>query len=59
MKTSVDNFNFLPAFYLIMCLVKASKNFGKIAILKILELDSLKVSKFTTVNLPRHEKNIF
>ena len=40
-KSSENNFIFLPAFYLIMCLMKASKNFGKIAILKILELVSL------------------
>ena len=49
-KTSENNFIFLPAFYLIMCLMKASNNFGKIAIMKIWELDSLKLSKFTSVN---------
>ena len=36
-KSSENNFIFLPAFYLIMCLMKALKNFGKIAILKIWE----------------------
>ena len=50
MKSSRNNFIFLLAFYLIMCLMKAPKNFGKIAILKIWELDSLKVSKLTSVN---------
>ena len=34
-KSSDDNFIFLPVLYLIMWLMKASKNFGKIAILKI------------------------
>ena len=34
MKSSRNNFVFLPAFYLIMWLMKASKNFGKITILK-------------------------
>ena len=34
-KSSENNFIFLPAFYLIMCLMKASKNFGKTDILKI------------------------
>ena len=28
MKSSKNNFIFLPAFYLIMCLMKAPKNFG-------------------------------
>ena len=32
---------FLPVFYLIKCLMKALKNFGKIAIFKIWELVSL------------------
>ena len=32
------NFIFLPVFYLIMCFMKAQKNFGKITILKIWEL---------------------
>ena len=41
MKSSRNNFVFLPAFYLIMWLMKASKNFGKITILKIRELISL------------------
>ena len=40
MKRSENNFIFLPAFYLIMCLMKAQKNFEKIAILKIWELVS-------------------
>ena len=35
MKNSKNNLIFLPVFYLIMCLMKAPKNFGKIAILKI------------------------
>ena len=35
-----NNFFFLPVFYLIMWLMKVSKNFGKIAILKILKLIS-------------------
>ena len=39
-KGSENNFNFLPVFYLIMWLMKVSKNFGKIAILKILKLIS-------------------
>ena len=34
-KSSENQFYFLPAFYLIICLMKASKNFEKIAILKI------------------------
>jgi hypothetical protein len=37
-KSSENGFIFVPAFYLIMCLMKAPKNFEKIAILKILEL---------------------
>ena len=39
-KTSKNNFIFLPVFYLVMYLMKAQKNFGKKAILKILELVS-------------------
>ena len=39
-KNSENDFIFVPAFYLIVCLMKASKNFEKIAILKILELVS-------------------
>ena len=35
-----NSFIFLPAFYLIMCLMKASKNFENIAILKTQELVS-------------------
>ena len=38
MKSSGSNFIFLPAFYLINWVMKAPKNFGKITILKILEL---------------------
>ena len=34
-KSSENNFVFLPVFYLIMWLMKALKNFGKIAILKM------------------------
>ena len=41
MKNYKNNFIFLPVFYLIMCFMKAPKNFGKIAILKIWELISL------------------
>ena len=37
-KSSENKFVFLPAFYLIMCFMKAPKNFGKRAILKIWEL---------------------
>ena len=40
-KSSENNFVFLPVFYLIMWLMKALKNFGKLAILKIWELISL------------------
>ena len=40
-KSSGNNFIFLPVFYLTMCLMKASKYFGKIVILKIWELVSL------------------
>ena len=36
-----NDFIFSPAFYLIMCFMKASKNFGKIFILKTWELISL------------------
>ena len=35
MESSKNNFIFLLVFYLIMCFMKAQKNFGKIAILKI------------------------
>ena len=38
MESSKNNFIFLLVFYLIMCFMKAQKNFGKIAILKIWEL---------------------
>ena len=40
-KSSENNFVFLPVFYLIMWLIKASKNFGKMSVLKICELISL------------------
>ena len=40
MKTSENIFIFSPVFYLIMCLMKAPKNFEKIAILKTQELVS-------------------
>ena len=40
-KCSDNNFIFLPVFYLIMCFMKAQKNFGKITILKMWELVSL------------------
>ena len=40
-KSSENNFVFLPVFYLIMWLRKASKNFGKMTIMKILDLISL------------------
>ena len=36
-KSSENDFIFLPAFYLIMCIMQAPKNSEKIAILKILE----------------------
>ena len=66
MKWSKDNFIFLLVFHLIMCLMKAPKNFGKIAILKRWELVSLGDAKthFGKIALLqcifRHEKkNIF
>ena len=40
-KSSENGFVFLPVFYLIMWLMKVSKSFGKLAILKIWELISL------------------
>ena len=40
-KSSKYNFIFLPAFYLIICPMKAPKNFGKIAILKLWDMFSL------------------
>ena len=49
-KSPENNFIFAPAFCVIVCLMKASKIFGKIAILKIWDLASLKVSKLTPVN---------
>ena len=65
MKSSENHFIFLLVFYLIMWVMKASKNFGKIAILKILELISLWDVKtyFGKLALKwcifRHEKRIF
>ena len=44
-KSSENDFIFLPAFYLIMCLMQAPKNSEKIAILKILEQVSSRGSK--------------
>ena len=44
-KSSRNRFIFLTVFYLIMCFMKASKNFGKISILKIWELVSLRGAK--------------
>ena len=41
MKCSENNFIFLPVFYLIMCFMKAQKNFEKKNILKMWELISL------------------
>ena len=41
MKTSENNFICLPVFCLILCLMKALKNFEKVSILKIWELVSL------------------
>ena len=40
-KSSKNNFIFLSAFYLIICPIKAPKNFGKIAILKSWDMFSL------------------
>ena len=40
-KSSKNNFTFLPAFCLIICRMKAPKNFGKIVILEISDLVSL------------------
>ena len=64
-KSSGDHFIFLPVYYLIMWVMKTSKNFGKIAILKIWELISLWDVKtyFGKLALKwcifRHEKKIF
>ena len=49
MKSSKTYFICLPAFYLIMWLMISPKNFEKIAILKIQQLFSSEVSKFTSV----------
>ena len=65
MKSSESNFIFLPAFYLINWVMKALKNFGKITILKILELIFLGGVKIHFGKLAlkwcifRHEKKIF
>ena len=40
-KSSRNSLIFLPVFYLVMSLMKAQKNFGKVVILKIWELVSL------------------
>ena len=40
MKSSKNDFIFLPAFYLVMCLMKAPKNFWKIVFFKTRELVS-------------------
>ena len=64
MKKSGNHFIFLPVFYLITWVMKASKNFGKIAILKVWELISLGDVRthFGKLALKwcifRHEKNI-
>ena len=64
-KSSEKDFIFLPAFYLIMCLMQAPKNSEKIAILKILEHVSFWGVKthFGKQALKwcifRHEKKIF
>ena len=34
-KSSRNNFIFLPVFYVVMFLMKSQKNFGKVAFLKI------------------------
>ena len=51
-KSSEIVYIFLPAFDLIIWLMTWPKNFEKIAILKIWELISSKVSKFTSANSP-------
>ena len=48
-KSSKIDFIFFSAFYLIMWLMTSPKNFEKITILKIWQLVSLKLSKFTLV----------
>ena len=64
-KSSENGFILVPAFYLIMCLMKAPKNSEKIAILKIWELVSLGGGKthFGKLALKwcifRHEENFF
>ena len=65
MKSSGSNFIFLPVFYLIMWVMKALKNFGKLTILKIWELICLGGLKthFGKLALKwcifRHEKKCF
>ena len=49
---------FLPVFYLILCFMKAQKNFGKITILKIWELVSLGGVKTHFGKLAMTKKNI-
>ena len=51
MKTSENNFIFLPVFYLFMCLMKAPKSFEKMAILERCELVFLKGAKTHTNNM--------
>ena len=57
-KNSENDFIFLPAFYLIMCLMKAPKNFEKIAILKTQELVSFLGAKthFGKLCIFRHKE---
>ena len=65
MKSSKSNFIFLPVFYLIIWVMKAPKNFGKITVLKIWELITLGSVKthFGKIALKwcnfRHEKKSF
>ena len=64
-KSSENGFILVPAFYLIMCLMKAPKNFENIAILKIWELVSFGGGKTHFGKLALkwcifwHEKKIF
>ena len=64
-KSSGNNFIFLPVFYLTICLMKTSKYFEKMVILKIWELVSLGGAKthFGKIALKwcifRHEKKSF
>ena len=64
-KSSKNNFIFLSVFYLIICLMKAPKSFGKRGILKTWELVSLGGAKihFGKIAMKwytfRHEKKMF